>query len=377
MRKISRNLFLIFFYVLLLTIANAQQTLSKKAAANPDSQLKRIDAYVLQQMKENHIPGLSLAVVREGKVILTKGYGLSNLELFTPATEKTAFAIFSITKTFTAVATMLLVEDHKIALEDAITKHLSGLPAKWNAVTIRHLLTHTSGLPDICEALPDPCATSTDYTQEQIVKIVANLPEKFAAREKWEYNNTGYFLLGMLIEKVSGKTYESFLKQRIFQPLDMKHSRLENYQEIILNRADGYTWKDGRYQNVLRVSPTLEFSLAGIVSTILDLAKYDAALYNDRLLKKATLEQMWTRAKLNNGQIIDHGLGFGMTPFRGHRRVGHSGGHNGFSSTITRLMDDKITVIILSNADNKGYKNKNGFLISDIANNIASFYFKN
>ena len=335
----------------------------------------QVDAYAKKQMQENHIPGLSIAVVQEGKIILTKGYGLSNLELSTPVTENSVFAIYSITKTFTAVATMMLVEEGKILLEDPITKHIDGLPATWNKIKVRHLLTHTSGLIDICEVSQDPCHTSKDYTQQEIVNLVADSSLRSVPGEKWEYNNLGYFLLGMLIEKKTGKSYENFLQERIFVPLDMQNTMLQNYNIVISNRVNGYTWVKERYRNCLQVSPTLTFSLAGLVSTVLDLAKYDAALYTEKLLKKSTLEQMWTKTTLNNGQTVDHGLGFGMTPFRGHKRVGHSGGHTGFATTITRLTDDKITVIILSNSDPEGYKSDNGFLISDIANEIASFYF--
>jgi CubicO group peptidase (beta-lactamase class C family) len=381
MRILNKNLFykssLVLLFGCMLTIASAQQNTTIKKKHNTPvspSETKKVDAYIRKQMSENHIPGMSIAVVRDGKVILAKGYGISNLELSTPVTENTAFAIYSITKTFTAIATMMLVEEGKVSLEDAITKHVADLPSAWNVITIRHLLTHTSGLPDLCEASPDPCETSIDYTQDQLIKMVANLPLKFAVGEKWEYSNTGYFLLGMVIEKVSGKSYEQFLQERIFSPLSMKNSRFENYTEVIPNRADGYTWKNGRYYNAFRVSPTLLFSVAGIVSTVLDLAKYDAALYTEKLLKKSTLEQMFTKGELNNGQTVDHGLGFGMSPFRGHRRVGHSGGHTGFATTITRLIDDEITVIILSNADSKGHTG-NRVLINDIANEIASFYF--
>jgi CubicO group peptidase (beta-lactamase class C family) len=149
----------------------------------------------------------------------------------------------------------------------------------------------------------------------------------------------------------------------------MRDTLLENYTELIPNRADGYTWRNGGYRNAVRISPTISFSLAGLVSTVLDLAKWDAALDTEKLLKKSTIKQMWTKAKLNNGQTVDHGLGFGMTPFRNHRRAGHSGGAAGFATTITRLIDDKVTVIVLTNAD------REGFLISEIANEIASFYF--
>ncbi len=152
--------------------------------------------------------------------------------------------------------------------------------------------------------------------QAEIIKSVAAYPLVFPSGERWEYNNVGYFLLGMLIEKVSGASYEQFLRTRIFAPLEMRDTRLQNYAELIPNRANGYTWQNGEFRNALRVSPTLTFSLAGLVSTVLDLAKYDAALYTEKLLKKQTLDKMFTKAKLNNGQTIEHGLGFGITPYQ-------------------------------------------------------------
>ncbi len=372
-----KKTFALLLIILLPTLLVAQtvKTDKEQNALISQNQTEKVDAFVREKMTANHIPGLSLAVVRDGKIIYAKGYGMANLELSAPATEKTAFAIYSITKTFTAVATMMLVEDGKISLEDPISKHLAGLPADWNKITIRHLLTHTSGISDFCESPANPCQQSRDFTQAEIVKFSGDLPVKFQPGERWEYGNIGYFLLGMLIEKVSGKTYEQFLRERVFAPLEMRDTRLENYAELIPNRADGYTWQNNKFRNALRVSPTLSFSLAGLVSTVLDLAKYDAALYTEKLLKKQTLDAMWTKAKLNNGQTVDHGLGFGMTPFRNRRRVGHSGGHTGFSTTITRLIDDKMTVIILSNADNEGYLKAKSFLIAEIANEIASFYF--
>lgn len=362
----------IFLQPAFLTAQTKSQAQNSARFKNPAG---KIDALVREKMAANHIPGLSLAVAREGKIILAKGYGMANLELSVPATEKTAFAIYSITKTFTGVATMMLVEDGKILLEDPVSKHLSDLPITWNRVTIRHLLTHTSGIKDVCEVPADPCNETRDFTQAEIIKLVATYPLDFPSGERWEYNNLGFFLLGMLIEKVSGKTYEQFLRERIFAPLEMRDTRLENYSELIPNRADGYTWKNGAYRNTKRVSPTLSFSLGGLVSNVLDLAKYDAALYTEKLLQKRTLDEMFTKAKLNDGQTVDQGLSFGMTPFQNHPRVGHSGGHIGFASTITRLIDDKVTVIILTNSDNKGYIKPKGFLIGDIANEIASFYF--
>ncbi len=373
----NRNLlsvYLIIFCLCFICLPTPAQT---KVAIKDNQLNEKVDAFVREKMTANHIPGLSLAFVRDGKIILAKGYGMANLELSAPANEKTAFAIYSITKTFTGVATMMLVEEGKISLEDPISKHLADLPAVWNRVTIQQLLSHTSGIHDFCEIPNNPCERSGDYTKAEVIKLVAGYPLDFPSGERWEYNNMGYFLLGMLIEKVSGKTYDQFLHERIFAPLEMRDTRLENHAEIIPNRADGYTWKNSGFRNAERISPTLSFSVAGLVSTVLDLAKYDAALYTEKLLKKSTLKQMWTNARLNNGQVIDHGLGFGMTPFQGHRRVGHSGGAPGFATSISRFVDDKVTVIVLTNADNEGFLNPKSFLISDIANEIASFYFPN
>ncbi len=367
---------MVFILLVVSPVFLTTQTKTRAQKLNSSAkQTEKVDAFVREKMKANHIPGLSLAVVRDGKIVLAKGYGMANLELAAPATEKTSFAIYSITKTFTGMATMMLVEEGKIALDDPISKHLAGLPAAWSNVTVRHLLTHTSGISDFCESPANPCGQSRDFTQAEVVKFSADLPLKFQPGERWEYGNIGYFLLGMLTEKISGKSYEQFLRERIFAPLEMRDTRLENYTELIPHRADGYTWKNGSYRNALRVSPTLTFSVAGLVSNVLDLAKYDAALYTEKLLKKSTLEQMWTKGKLNNGETFDNGLGFGLTPFQNRRRVGHSGGHTGFSTTITRLIDDKITVIVLTNSDNEGYLKPESFLISDIANEIASFYF--
>ena len=352
-----------------LTLAQARLT------AEDARQTAKVDAYVGEQMKTLHIPGLSLVVLRDGHVILAKGYGKANLELDTPASEKTAYALYSITKTFTAVATMMLIEEGRVSLADPIAKHVPDLPAAWQGVTIRHILTHTSGLPnwrDYSSKLRD---MESDYTKAEVLNLVTGLPLVFPSGERWEYVETGFFLLGMMIEKISGKTYEQFLRERIFQPLGMSDTRLDSRAEIIPNRADGYSWRDGGFRNAVWYSPTLTFSTAGLVSTVLDLAKWDAALYTERLLKRSTLEQMWTSPELNNGQLVtETGLGFGLSPFtknqRVHRRVGHVGGAEGFATAMSRFVDDKVTVVVLSNAGQQG------FTISGVANEIASFYFR-
>ena len=344
-----------------------------KPVARTERQTEKIDSFVREKMRANHIPGLSLAVLLDGKIIYSKGYGMANLELSVPATEKTVYAITSISKTFTAIAAMMLVEAGKISLEEPISKHFSDLPTAWHPVTIRQLLNHTSGISSFTNHKKIPCPVGKDvrdYKQGDGLKEVACLPLEFAPGARWAYGDTGYYLLGMLIEKVSGKTYGGFLRERIFAPLGMSDMRLISYTELIPNRADGYNFQNGAFRHAKRFEFD-EFPNAGLVSSVLDMAKLDAALYGEKLLKRATLEQMWTNAKLNNGEIVQsYGLGFGLTPFRERRRVGHSGGGGlGFSTTITRFIDDKVTVIVLANADQEG------FLIQEIANEITAFYF--
>ncbi len=343
-----------------------------KSITEIERQAEKVDVYVREKMAAKHIPGLSLAVLRDGKIVLAKGYGMANLELSVPATEKTNYLIASITKTFAGVATMMLVEEGKISLEEPISKYLTGLPDAWNPATLRQLLNHTSGIKTNLE-ITAPCKFDFDpdsYTQADVIKETACLPLSFPPGEKWEYSGRGYFLLGMMIEKVTGKTFEQFLQERIFTPLEMKETRMMNYTEIISNRANGYRWEKGAFRNSQQMNPVTEFADGGLVSTVLDMAKWDAALYTEKLLKRKTLEQMWTNAKLNNGQIVpSYGIGFGLTPFRGRKRVGHTGGIPGFSSGFSRLVDDKLTVILLTNISHPDFN------VGEMTNEIASFYF--
>lgn len=367
------NSFLLRLVSFLLCLASVSASAQTKPVAESKGQTEKVDAFVREKMAANHIPGLSLAVVRDGNIILAKGYGMANLELNVPATEKISYSIASITKTFTALATMMLVEAGKISLEEPISKYFSDLPAAWRAVTIRQLVNHTSGIRSFTSYEKFPCPVGKDvrdYEKGDVLKEVACLPLDFEPGERWVYGDTNYYLLGMLIEKVSGKTYELFLRERIFAPLEMNDTRLISYTELIPNRADGYNFQNGSFRHAKRFEFD-EFSNAGLVSTVLDMAKLDAALYTEKLLKRATLNEMWTNAKLSNGEIVpSYGLGFGLTPFRGHRRVGHSGGGGlGFAAAFTRFVDDKITVVLLTNADQEN------FLISDMANEIAALYF--
>lgn len=310
-----------------------------------------VDAYVQRVMEKRHIPGVSVAVVQDGQVVLAKGYGLANVELSVPATVNTVYQLASITKTFTATAIMMLVQEGKIALDDKIREQLPDLPEAWKPVTVRHLLSHTSGIKSYTSVPDFHKLARKDFPQREILDLVAKDPLEFEPGAKWNYSNTGYFLLGMLIEKVTGKPYGEFMAERIFKPLEMTQTRVNDLQAIIPNRAQGYHW-DGKTLKIGDyVSPTQPFAAGMLVSSISDMIKWDAALTNRTLLESTSLEPMWTPTRLNKGEATGYGLGWGTTKENGHRMIAHGGGIPGFSTQLSRFVDDKLTVIVLTNAD--------------------------
>jgi len=308
-----------------------------------------VDDYVQAQMKKQHIPGLALAVVKNGRVEKSSGYGLANVELNVPVRPDTVFQIQSITKTFTATATMMLVEEGKIAVDDKLTKYLSDLPETWNGVTIRHLLSHTSGIKDF---INEPTVDMRkDIQPEDVIESLRKLPLNFRPGEKYAYSNTGYHLLAMVIRKVTGKYWGEFLQERILGPLEMNDTRVISLASIITNRAAGYVWENGELRNGRFIAPTiLAYAGGGLRSTVLDLAKWDGALYTEKLLKRSTLDQMWTPMKLNDGSDSSYGFGWGVTNIHGHRLISHTGSHmTGFKTALARFVDDKLTVIVFTN----------------------------
>ena len=309
----------------------------------------QVDAYVRTEMERQHIPGLSLAVVLDGQVVHSNAYGLANVELNVPVTQDTVFQIQSVTNPFTATAVMMLVEEGKVALDDPVAKYLDGTPETWGKVTVRHLLSHTSGIKDF---INEPTASlRLDVSEQEVLEATAPRPLNFAPGERYAYSNTGYHLLAMIIRKVTGKSYGDFLAERIFQPLGMRHTRVQDLSKVIPGRAAGYRWRDGKLTNGDFVAqPILSYGGGGILSTAVDLAKWDAALRKDTLLRKTSLEQMWTPATFNNGKKSKYGLGWGLNRHGSHRYVQHTGGHvTGFQSVIRHYLDNGLTVIVLVN----------------------------
>lgn len=311
-----------------------------------ESYEKKIDEYLHTQMQAQQIPGVALAVVKDGKIVLARGYGLANVEHQVPVKPETIFQSGSTGKQFTATAVMMLVEEGKLSLEDKITKYFPDAPESWNNITIRHLLTHTSGMTDY----PDDFDLRRDYTEDELLQRIKTIPLAFQSGEKWSYSNLAYVTLGILIHKVSGKFYGDFLQERVFKPLEMSTARIISEADIVPNRAAGYRVVNGQLKNQDWVSPSLNTTADGaLYLSVYDMAKWDAALYTEKLLKRTSLEQMWTPVKLNSGKTFPYGFGWGLPNVRGHRVIEHGGSWQGFKAQISRYVDDKLTIILFAN----------------------------
>lgn len=332
MKIMQSKRILLFAFVLLFTAT---------VAARAD----KIDDYVKAEMQRQRIPGISIAVIKDGKIIKAEGYGLANVELNVPAKPETVYKIGSVSKQFIASGIMLLVQEGKISVDDKISKFLEGTPDTWKEITIRHLLTHTSGILREAPGF-DPFKVQSDA---DVIKTAYSSAMRFAPGEKYEYCNVGYFTLAEIIRKVTGKPWEDYMSEHLFMPLEMTSTRTTTVTDLVQNRANGYWWKDGKLQNA-----TNYFALrpsGAFLSSVLDLAKWDAALYTDKFLKQSTRDQMWMPTKLNDGTVSEYGFGWDLDTIAGHRLVHHGGSLPGFRAEFARYVDDKLSVVVLTNGD--------------------------
>jgi CubicO group peptidase (beta-lactamase class C family) len=338
---------------------------STPAFAQNPATAKAVAEYVRKQMQRQHIPGLALLVAKAGKIERAEGFGLANVELTVPVKPETVFESGSVGKQFTATAIMMLVEEGKIGLDDPLTKYFRGAPAAWNVVTVRELLSHTAGFGDY----PKDFDFRKDWTEDEELQLVEGIPLSYPPGRNWKYSNLGYVTLGILIHRVTGEFYGDFLQQRIFGPLDMRSTRIISEADIIPNRAAGYRLVKGELKNQEWVAPAVNTTADGsLYFSILDLAKWDSALYTDKLLKPSSLELMWTPAKLKNGEPNKGHYGFGwfIDERHGHRCIHHDGAWQGFETAIDRYVDDRLTVVALTNlADAKP---------GEIARHVAEMY---
>jgi CubicO group peptidase (beta-lactamase class C family) len=309
----------------------------------------RIDAAVRSEMTRQRIPGVAVAVVQKGKVVKSQGYGYANVEHAVPVTPETMFQSGSIGKQFTAALVMMLVEDGKIRLDASVRDYLPDAPESWQAITIRHLLTHTSGIPDYTDGAID---YRRDYSEDELARIAYALPLEFAPGARWNYSNTGYLLLAVIVHAASGQNYGDLLRERVFRPLGMKTARVISEADIVPHRAAGYQLVDGELKNQDWVAPTINTTADGsLYLSLEDYIAWDRGLRAGALLKPASWSQVYEAVRLNSGNTYPYGFGWDVEEVGGQTVHRHGGAWQGFETYIARYLGDDLTVVVLSNLD--------------------------
>jgi CubicO group peptidase (beta-lactamase class C family) len=311
--------------------------------------IAEIDKIAQEGIAAKKVASFGVGVVRDGRLVLARGYGMADLENQVPATAETVYRLGSITKQFTAVAIMLLAEEGKLSVDDELTKFLPDYPTHGKKITLRHLLQHTSGIKSYTSLENFPKIARNDYSHDELIGLFKNMPLEFEPGTKWNYSNSGYYLLGMVIEKASSQKYEEFLAERIFRPLGMSDTRYGHLQPLIPRRAMGYRNSLEGLVNDDFISMDAPYAAGALVSTVLDLVKWSQALDSGALLSSESYAAMYERTKLENDSTRPYGFGWQLGELAGHKSIGHGGGIPGFSTMITRYPEDRLSVIVLSN----------------------------
>lgn len=349
-------LFVLLFFpgVRLSATVSIKNRVPQTPAAQHDI-VPKINAYMDAIVKAGKFNG-SLLIARDGKVVVSKGYGMSNFELEVPNTPQTKFRIGSITKAFTATAIMLLQQNGKLSVQDSICKYMPECPAGWQQITLHHLLSHTSGLAKHDKAADYLKTAMMPMSVRQLIDNFKNKPADFKPGEKFDYNNNGYILLGYVIEKLSGQSYEAFLRENIFRPLDMANSGYDQHTPVIKNRAAGYLRPDdrvgGSLMNAVYIDSSQSFSAGALYSTTEDLLRLDQALYAGNFLSPKTQQAMFTPSFGEYGSAPTYGYGWFINRQFNRRAISHPGGVPGFTSMLTRFPDEKVVIILLGNLEN-------------------------
>ena len=338
MKKILQsNIFGVFtLFLLSVTVISAQSLESK------------IDKILTNQFKSNET-GVSALVAKDGKVIYRKAFGKANLELDVNMTSENVFQVGSITKQFTAVGILMLLEEGKLTLEDDITKFISDYPTKGKKITVHHLLTHTSGIKSYTGMQKFGEVMTMHKSPLSFIDFFKNESMDFDPGEKYKYNNSGYFILGYIIEKVSGMSYQKFIKERIFDKIGMKNSYYGSHQKVIKNRASGYSKQSGKFYNAQYISLTLPYAAGSIMSTVDDMLKWQTAITTDVFVKEATIDKAFTNYTLNNGDKINYGYGWSLNEINDVPTIEHGGAIPGYLSMGVFVPSKNVYVIIFSN----------------------------
>lgn len=308
-----------------------------------------VDDYVASQLASGTIPGIAVLVMRDGAVVREQGYGRANVELDVPVTPQTIFQSGSTGKQFTAAGILLLVEDGKLGLDDPLSRHFPGAPPAWQAITVRHLLTHTSGLKDY----GDEFDYRRDYTDDELLAVMQKLPLEFVPGTQWSYSNSGYLVLGLLTTRLAGKHWGEFQRERLFTPLGMQTTRVISESDLVPHRAAGYEiGEDGRPANQHWVAPTFNRCADGaLYFSIRDLAAWEKGLQTRSFMGPSSFADWWTPVRLANGTRYPYGFGWSLSEQRGEPVIEHGGSWQGFRAAITRYPEQRLAVAVLANSN--------------------------
>jgi CubicO group peptidase (beta-lactamase class C family) len=331
-------------------VCDLPSTASAQPAAQRARAIATIDSLAMAFLADGPVAGVSVAVVKGRDTIVMKGYGLADVENDVPASAKTVYRIGSITKQFTSAAIMRLVDDGKLSLDDTLGRMLPSVTSAWRGVTLRRLLNHTSGIRSYTSTGPRwQRRWREDMSPDTIVGLVRDDTLDFRPGARWSYNNTGYVLLGMIIERASAKPYATYLEDELYKPLGLSQTYYCSQKPIIKHRAQGYA-RDGRQLvNAEFLSMTQPFSAGALCSTVGDLVAWQRALAGGRVVRAASYAAMTTPESLADGKPITYGYGLGVSTLEKHRKVSHGGGINGFITDLAYYPDDTLHVVVLAN----------------------------
>lgn len=341
--SVARWLQALFLIAWLGVISQAQ------AALQPAEQAA-IDAFAKEAVSKGQTAGLVVAVAEQGKPAFVRGYGFANLEWQAQSTPDTVFRVGSITKQFASACILLLAEQQKLTLDDKLSKYFPEFP-RADEVSIRQLLNHTSGVHSY-PARTEETIARVGISVPGMVKHLGGLGYDFDPGSNFEYSNSGYFLIGAIIEKVSGQTFRAFAAERLFQPLGLSHTAIDLNEEIVSHRASGYEpdrAKQGAYVNAVYSHMSVPHAAGALRSTATDLIKWTEALHGGRVLSAASYKEMTTAPRVPGKESVNYGLGLWLGPEQGHRLISHNGGIDGFEASLNYLSDRKMTLVILTN----------------------------
>lgn len=319
------------------------------SAADVNKIIAAADA-IFQQAYTNNSPGAAILIAKGDKILYRKAFGMANLELNVEMKPETVFQLASITKQFTSVAILMLVEQGKLSLKDPLSKFITDFP-RGNEITVHHLLNHTSGIKSYTNLPEFRTKTRIDMTPEEIIQFFKNQPLEFSPNEKYEYSNSGYLLLGYIIEQLSGMSYGEFIQKNIFDKLGMRHSYYADSYKIIPNRASGYQLYEGKYENAEYISTTIPYAAGSLMSTIDDMFLWSKAIRYNLLIAESSKRMAFTNHTLTNGKPTNYGYGWAINEMAGVPTVEHSGGINGFTTSGIYIPDSNIYSIVLTNID--------------------------